>query len=119
MADGIAGGLKVREKRRTYYKLHPNQAKYPGAIIEMPNLPEDQYHWEVWQQKGYKTNPEDLMPGKPIVYAKEWGCKKFDIPSEEILSQKRVCSICQQECVGDFGLQSHMKKHKERSEGGQ
>lgn len=108
---GTVGGLKVKEFRRTYYKPHPDQKKYPGAIIEMPNLPNDQYHWEMWQEKGYKLNPQELFPDKKVVRNAEgeW-IAIIDSPSD--IPQTTVkCPKCGQECVGEFGLKAHMRKH--------
>ncbi len=99
------------ENRMTYYKLHPSQEKYPGAIIEMPSLPNDVYHRDLWYHKGYKLDPQDLMPGKKIVWSEVWGCRKFDIPLSETTQPKRTCEICGKECIGDFGLQAHKKSH--------
>lgn len=101
----------VKEQRRTYFKLHPDQKKYPGTVITMPNLPDDQYHWGVWQAKGYKTTPQELMPDKKLIKT-EGGEWKFEIDSPSLVSdQERKCDICGQICVGDFGLQAHKRKH--------
>lgn len=117
MTIGTVGEARIRkiinEDRRTYYKLHPNQEKYPGAIIEMPNLPNDKYHWDMWMQKGYQADMKSLMPGKEIVWDANWGCNKFI--TNESIEMKRVCDICGQECIGDFGLQAHKRKHEKEN----
>ncbi len=119
MPTGIVGGLKIREKVRTYYRLHPNQEKYPGALMEMPNLPDDQYHWEMWQLKGYKPTKEELMPGKSIVWEEKWGMYRFDISPTQASQPMKICSVCQKPCVGEFGLKAHMRSHEKKSaEGG-
>lgn len=113
---GTVGGLKIKEFRKTYYKMHPDQKKYPGTIIEMPNLPNDQYHWELWQGKGYKLSPQELFPDKKVVKNAdgEW-VAILDSPSD-IPQATFKCQICGKECVGNFGLQAHMRKHEKEKE---
>ncbi len=110
----IGKTVVLSEQRLVYYKLHPNQGKYPGVVIEMPNLPNDVYHRDLWYAKGYKQDAQDLMPGKPLKWDETIGSYKFNITAKEatMQSQKVVCSVCNQECVGEFGLNSHMKKHE-------
>lgn len=101
----------VNENRRTYYKLHPNQDKYPGAVITMLNLPNDAYHWELWQKKGYKLSPQELMPDMKLEKIEE-GEYKFIVSPSSTIEQKKVCEVCGRECIGEFGLNSHKKSHE-------
>ena len=74
----------LSEQRVTMYKLHPNQEKYPGAVIEMVNLPYDEYHRDLWYKKGYKRTIQELMPGKKVVQDDKYGGYRFilDSPAE-------------------------------------
>ena len=101
----------VNEQRKTYYKLDPEQKKHPGAVIVMPNLPDDNYHFGLWREKGYKTNPQELMPGKKLTKTDK-GEYRFEITPDDVKSQILECDICGKECVGEFGLNRHKTSHK-------
>jgi hypothetical protein len=101
----------VNEQRRAYYRLDPEQKKHPGAVIVMPNLPNDQYHWDMWQKKGYKTSPQELLPDKKLIRDEE-GQYRFDITAEEAPKTVFKCDICGRECVGEFGLNTHKRMHE-------
>lgn len=111
MLDQTGKTVVFSENRMTYYKLHPEQKRCPGEVIVMPNLPNDTYHRDLWYKKGYKLDPQDLMPGRKLEIIE--GQPRFVLGSPgEIPTQMLTCPICGKNCVGEFGLNSHKRTHE-------
>ncbi len=110
----------VKQDVLTYYKLHPQalsekpeDAEFKGRVITMVNLPnEEKYHRILWMRKGYKADPQELMPKAELT--NEDGEFRFNLDSptrtEEVSEFK--CETCGKICASEFGLKSHQRSHK-------
>ena len=117
----------IRETKRTHYKLHPDalitwdEARMRGwseeswkavrgLVIEMPNLPNESIDGHsLWELKGYKPNPQDLMPQNELIEENGEFRFKLDSPTP---SEEFKCEVCGKVCASKLGLGAHMKSHK-------
>ena len=131
----------LREKKRTLYKMHPDQENFFGHVITMPNLPFGLRERDVFLRvKGYKENPQELRPeaelvkndgGELFLVPKGYELKRCDektlfvknkiesfidtyvwrVVQKEDTNGGVPCPECGKMCASDLGLHSHMRSH--------